>query len=496
MKPIWRHASSLWFGTLLGAALQLYTGSEMDPEDRCLESLTLDPEKLNLKLHIAIWNVGTASPPRELSSLLLLDSSGPDIDLYVIGLQEVNSKIVNFLSDLAFDDPWSLFLMDILAPRGYVKLSSVRMQGLLLITMVKHKHIPFIQDIRTNYIRTGLYGYWGNKGGVTVRMSVYGHMLCFMNCHLPAHMENTNQRLDDFERMLEAQQFDGESIGSILDHDVVFWFGDLNFRIADFGIHFIREVVNSNRYNLLWEKDQLNIAKKKERFLQGFMEGPLKFKPTYKFDLNSDVYDTSGKKRKPAWTDRILWKIKEDSESELDEAVGSDFEHILKVHLEKYASHMNYGISDHKPVTGTFTLQMKPLILTPSVTLRAEGEWNADHDSLLSYSVSKDFPSSTWDWIGLYRVGFRHTNDYVTYAWVKDDEISFSKDCSQVYISADGIPLDGGEFLLGYFCHNLQCLAGISEPFQIQPGKILPAKDGTEEKDESSKSNMFVGTGF
>ncbi|XP_071994241.1 inositol polyphosphate 5-phosphatase K isoform X1 [Engystomops pustulosus] len=466
----------------------------------------MPPKMQDFRMHIITWNVGTASPPRELSSLLLLDSSSSNVDLYVIGLQEVNSKVVNFLSDLAFDDPWSLFLMDVLAPLGYVKLSSIRMQGLLLLAFVKHKHIPFIQDIRTNYIRTGLYGYWGNKGGVTIRMSVYGHMLCFMNCHLPAHMENTNQRLDDFERMLEAQQFDGESIGSILDHDVVFWFGDLNFRIADFGIHFIREVVNSNRYNLLWEKDQLNIAKKKERFLQGFLEGPLKFKPTYKFDLNSDVYDTrwkksllgfNGKKRKPAWTDRILWRLKEDSENELDEAAASDFEQILKINLEKYTSHMSFGISDHKPVTGTFTLQMKPLILEPSVTLRAEGEWNADHDSLISYTVSKDFPSSTWDWIGLYKAGFRHTNDYVTYAWVKDDEISFSKDCSQVYINADEIPLDGGEFLLGYFCHNLQCLAGISDPFQIQPGRILSSKEGTEEKnDDSTKSDMFMGAGF
>ncbi|XP_069617437.1 inositol polyphosphate 5-phosphatase K isoform X2 [Ranitomeya imitator] len=469
----------------------------MDPDSLCLESLTIDPNKLHLKLQIITWNVGTAAPPRDLSSLLLLDSSGSNIDLYVIGLQEVNSRIVNFLSDLAFDDPWSVFLMDVLAPLGYVKISAIRMQGLLLLTFVKHKHIPFIQDIRSNYIRTGLYGYWGNKGGVTVRLSVYGHMLCFVNCHLPAHMDNTNQRLDDFEKMLETQQFDGESVGSILDHDAVFWFGDLNFRIVEFGIHFIREVVNSNRYNLLWEKDQLNIAKKKERFLQGFLEGPLKFKPTYKFDLNSDVYDTSGKKRKPAWTDRILWKLKEDSESELDEAAGSDFEHILKVHLEKYTSHMSYGISDHKPVTGTFTVQMKPLILAPSVTLTAEGEWNADHDSLISYSVSKDFPSSTWDWIGLYRVSFRHTHDYVTYAWVKDDEISFSEDCNQVYISADEIPLEGGEFLLGYFCHNLQCLAGISEPFQIQPARNLSAKDSTEDiTDDSTKSDMFMGAGF
>lgn len=37
---------------------------------------------------------------------------------------------------------------------------------------------------------------------------------------------------------------------------------------------------------------QLNMAKKKEAFLQEFIEGPLHFKPTYKFDLYSDVYDT------------------------------------------------------------------------------------------------------------------------------------------------------------------------------------------------------------
>lgn len=37
---------------------------------------------------------------------------------------------------------------------------------------------------------------------------------------------------------------------------------------------------------------QLNMAKKKEAFLQEFIEGPLQFKPTYKFDLYSDVYDT------------------------------------------------------------------------------------------------------------------------------------------------------------------------------------------------------------
>lgn len=37
---------------------------------------------------------------------------------------------------------------------------------------------------------------------------------------------------------------------------------------------------------------QLLTMKKKEPFLQEFEEGPLNFKPTYKFFRNSDTYDT------------------------------------------------------------------------------------------------------------------------------------------------------------------------------------------------------------
>lgn len=43
------------------------------------------------------------------------------------------------------------------------QLSSVRMQGLLLLIFVKHVHLPFIRDIHTHYTRTGLYGYWVKK---------------------------------------------------------------------------------------------------------------------------------------------------------------------------------------------------------------------------------------------------------------------------------------------------------------------------------------------
>ncbi|KTF79829.1 hypothetical protein cypCar_00048364, partial [Cyprinus carpio] len=73
---------------------------------------------------------------------------------------------------------------------------------------------------------------------------------------------------------------------------VVFWFGDLNFRIEDHGMLFVRNCITSQRYNLLWSKDQLTMMKQKEATLQKFKEGPLDFQPSYKFDLHSDNYDT------------------------------------------------------------------------------------------------------------------------------------------------------------------------------------------------------------
>ncbi|XP_063150681.1 inositol polyphosphate 5-phosphatase K isoform X2 [Candoia aspera] len=444
-----------------------------------------------LWLHLVTWNVGTAPPPAEAAALLRLGAPDPPVDLYVIGLQEVNSRILSFLSDLAFEDPWTVFLTTVLSPLGYIR-------GLLLLLFAKQAHLPFIRGVRSQFTRTGLHGYWGNKGGVSIRLSLYGHSVCFLNCHLPAHQENAKQRLDDFEHILEVQHFE-EKFPSVLDHQLLFWFGDLNFRIEDHGLHFIRESISNSRYNLLWEKDQLNMAKKKAFFLQEFLEGPLKFKPTYKFDLHSDEYDTrpgalplhrralqwvlmslcicrgekaltwsNEKKRKPAWTDRILWRVKGLPCSQPKEAPK---ERGVSVSLHNYTSHMDYSISDHKPVTGTFELKVQPLWTDPLVLLYPVGTWSAEQDATVSYVTSPEFVSSAWDWIGLYKVTFRHANDYVMYVWVQDNEISSREGVRQVYLGAEGLPRAGGEFLLGYYSNALRSIVGISQPVQVRPSQ-------------------------
>ncbi|XP_068945786.1 inositol polyphosphate 5-phosphatase K isoform X3 [Petaurus breviceps papuanus] len=432
-----------------------------------------------LRLHVMTWNVACASPPANVTDLLLLDNQLLNTDMYVIGLQEVKSGIISYLSELAFEDPWSKLFMDVLSPLGYIKVTSIRMQGLLLLVIVKHLHVPFISGIYTNYTRTGLGGYWGNKGGVTVCFRIYGYAICFLNCHLPPHMSNVDQRLSDFDRILEMQNFEKEDIPNILDHDLLLWFGDLNFRIEDYGLCFVRESIDNQEYSILWNKDQLNMIKKTDSLLQQFQEGPLLFQPTYKFDVNSENYDSSEKRRKPAWTDRILWRLKREL---VNNPVDSgECEHFFSLTLKNYEGHMKYKISDHKPVTATFELELKALLLNPPITLIPEGQWITPYDLVVSYSQSPEFISSPWDWIGLHKVVIRHLKDYVTYAWVKDNLVSSSEGLHQVYINASGFPEEGGEFRLSYYSNHLQAIVGLSEPFQISRNSMTP-EDWREKK--------------
>ncbi|XP_051888335.1 phosphatidylinositol 4,5-bisphosphate 5-phosphatase A [Pristis pectinata] len=444
-------------------------------------------------LQIITWNVATAVPPDDVSSLLGLNSIDGRIDMYVIGLQEVNSMINKRLKDAIFTDQWSELFMDTLSPFGYVLVTSERMQGQLLLVLAKYYLLPSLQDIQTDCTRTGLGGYWGNKGAVSARLSLCGHMICFLNCHLPAHMENSEQRMDDFESILQLQQFNGPVATGVLDHDVVFWFGDLNFRIEQYDIRFIKNAIEKNKLGVLWEKDQLNIAKVNEPALNGFQEGPLNFRPTYKYDVGTNTFDTSSKKRKPAWTDRILWRVKmsdcydlvqNSTLSARNNSPASKSSHI-EVFQHVYRSHMEYLISDHKPVTAVFCLKFSQKQQTPLIQLQVEDEWNKPSDAVVRYRMADSFAKSSWDWLGLYRVGFKHHKDYITYVWAKHDEADSDKQCYQVMFSEDSVPKGTGEYILCYYSNYFNTIVGVTEPFQI----ILPSSSSSSSKSDSSDSS-------
>uniref|UniRef100_A0A3Q4GKL5 Phosphatidylinositol 4,5-bisphosphate 5-phosphatase A n=1 Tax=Neolamprologus brichardi TaxID=32507 RepID=A0A3Q4GKL5_NEOBR len=423
------------------------------------------------------------TPPDDITSLLGLNVGDGNTDMYIIGLQEVNSMINKRLKDALFTDQWSEVCMERLSPFGYVLVTSQRMQGVLLLVFAKYFHLPFLRGVQTETTRTGLGGYWGNKGGVSARMSVYGHTICFLNCHLPAHMENSDQRMEDFESILQQQQFEGQAATGVLDHDVVFWFGDLNFRIDDLEMQVVKSAIDNNKFSILWEKDQLNMAKDSETVLEGFQEGPLKFPPTYKFDVGTNTYDTSGKKRKPAWTDRILWRLRATAPAGAGKRGSiSGLTSGAKVTQHNYRSHMEFTVSDHKPVSSIFTLQFPYKVDLPLVTIVVEDEWNSVADATVIFKLAPNYSRSSWDWIGLFKVGFKHYKDYVGYVWAKQEESDFLRQEQQVTFTEEELPKGSGDFILGYYSNNMSSIVGVTEPFQI----LLPTSgDDTSSSDSS-----------
>ena len=60
----------------------------------------------------------------------------------------------------------------------------------------------------------------------------------------------------------------------------------------------MKELISKKEFYKLFEYDQLNrIIKRKEHTFNNFKEMTISFPPTYKFDLNTNNYDTSAKRR-------------------------------------------------------------------------------------------------------------------------------------------------------------------------------------------------------
>jgi endonuclease/exonuclease/phosphatase family metal-dependent hydrolase len=177
-----------------------------------------------------------------------------------------------------------------------------------------------------------------------------------VNCHLAAGQSQTAHRNNDIAAILEAESLPAETSlttrtdrfvsggdGSmIMDHEICILNGDLNYRIDSIPRNVIIEDVRNNNLTKLLERDQLLASRRKNPGfrLRSFIEAPIAFAPTYKYDVGTDDYDTSDKKRSPAWCDRILYR-----------GIG-------RVKQLEYRRH-EVRASDHRPVSASFKLRIK-----------------------------------------------------------------------------------------------------------------------------------------
>jgi len=115
--------------------------------------------------------------------------------------------------------------------------------------------------------------------------------------------------------------------------------------------------VNQKNLAGLRARDQL-LQCQRNTVIAGFSEGQLAFDPTYKYDPHCNIYDTSPKKRIPAWCDRILYQRSPKCAS------GA----LNLLHYNR----REHQFSDHRPVYAIFEAK----VCTINFAKRAEIEAN------------------------------------------------------------------------------------------------------------------------
>lgn len=265
-------------------------------------------------------------------------------DMVVLGLQEVielsAGSILN--ADYSKMQLWENLVANCLKQfDDYVMLRTEQMSSLMVVFFVKKGLAEKVKQVEGSSKKTGFGGITGNKGGVAIRFEYGSTSFAFVNSHLAAGQQQVYERCVDYGNIYDNIKFSrGRTLAM---HDKIFWLGDLNFRI-NLPNESVRRVLQNNPsvedLQKLLQYDQLTeqVVVKKSIF-NGFYEPTIKFPPTYKYNVGTDLYDTSEKARVPAWCDRILYK-------------GEDVRPLSY-------SDAKLRYSDHKPVYAAYRVKVE-----------------------------------------------------------------------------------------------------------------------------------------
>lgn len=238
----------------------------------------------------------------------------------------------------------------------YKLLASKKMVGVFISVWIRRAVLKryYISSVKVCSVACGIMGYLGNKGSVSVSMSIEGTSLCFIVAHLASGEKKgdegkRNHQVSEIFRRTTFSRLPHDGYNphplTILGHDQIFWFGDLNYRLY-LKDDLARLLIKKQDWRALQEFDQLRGELEDGGVFQGWREGNIEFAPTYKYSsANCNRYSgglpnrAGEKQRTPAWCDRILW-------------YGKGVKQLSYFRSES-------KFSDHRPVSALFSTQIE-----------------------------------------------------------------------------------------------------------------------------------------
>ena len=322
-----------------------------------------------LRVHVVTWNMNSRLPQESFPGGLLMawkKEKNRERCVYAVGLQEGTQ--VGLWLDLVKLELGSAFVL----------VGEGNIGGIHLAIFVTNDILQdFDFDIATDIVSCGIGNIYWNKGAVGFLVRIQSLKLLFVNSHLAAQQDKVKERNQDYRRITSELFKEKNSPGTVPSienlADVTFWCGDLNYRIEG-NRKSVDYLLRKRMMNVLLSNDQLLSERANKRAFVDYMEGGINFLPTYKFDNNTDKYDSSSKQRVPSWTDRVLWKVcKKTGET-----------HDLDVALWMYDSVREMKSSDHKPVIAIFDVHSAP----PAKAAKASvGNGSKSLDAVLGQSM-------------------------------------------------------------------------------------------------------------
>ncbi|XP_011625152.1 type IV inositol polyphosphate 5-phosphatase 7 [Amborella trichopoda] len=386
----------------------------------------------DVRVLVGTWNVAGRAP---VDSLVVdleewLNFKTHPADIYVLGFQEVvplrARNVLGVVENGAPAAKWNSLIPTTLEQRhgsqlramtplrygrrqrdeevrgffglNYACAASRQLVGIFVTVWAKVKMIEEgrVSGVEVFSVGCGMMGYLGNKGAVSVSLCIEGTSFCFVGVHLASGEKTGDEarrnrqvskifRRTAFLPRLHDRVFPLPQ--TIMGHDRIFWFGDLNYRLllAD-GL--ARNLIKQQDWKALHQFDQLKKEQSMGGVFDGWREGNIEFAPTYKYSTsNSNRYSggnpnrTGEKQRTPAWCDRIMW-------------YGKGVQQLSYVRSES-------GFSDHRPVSAFFSTQvdsqhlyLQPLkFRTQLQSLSGGGKGNEEKTTLLALLV-RDMESS------------------------------------------------------------------------------------------------------